>query len=131
MSKQRVEEGAGNKFDLQDRLVAFAAAVCLIAEELPSTRVGNHAGSQLIRSGTAVASNYGEAQGAESRKDFVHKMKICFKELRETQVWLKFLQKLNLGPEDEVESGVLEADELIAIFYTSLETARRNLKAVT
>ncbi len=131
MSKQRVEEGKGNKFDLQDRLVAFAAAVCLIAEELPSTRVGNHAGSQLIRSGTAVASNYGEAQGAESRKDFVHKMKICFKELRETQVWLKFLQKLNLGPEDEVESGVLEADELIAISYTSLETARRNLKALT
>ncbi len=75
--------------------------------------------------------NYGEAQGAESRKDFIHKMKICLKELRETQVWLRFLQELDLGAEDAVESGVLEADELIAIFYTSLETARRNLKALT
>ena len=75
-------------FDLEDRLIDFAVRIIRIAEALPKTKVGNHIAGQIIRSGTAPAPNYGEAQGAESRSDFIHKMKVSLKELRETRVWL-------------------------------------------
>ena len=75
--KSRVEENRVRGYDLEERLIAFAAAVCRTVEDVPSTRVGSHAGGQLIRCATAAAANYGEAQGAESRKDFIHKMRLC------------------------------------------------------
>jgi four helix bundle protein len=75
-------------FDLEERLIDFAVRIIRISESLPKTRVGNHIAGQLIRSGTSSAPNYGEAQSAESRSDFIHKMKVCLKELRETRVWL-------------------------------------------
>ncbi len=78
-------------FDLEDRLIDFAVRIVRTAESLPKTKVGNHIAGQLIRCGTSPAPNYGEAQSAESRSDFIHKMKVCLKELRETRVWL--LQK--------------------------------------
>ena len=65
------------EYDLQDRLVDFAVRIISVVEALPNTRAGNHIGSQLVRSGTSPAANYGEAQSAESRRDFVHKMKIA------------------------------------------------------
>jgi len=71
-------------YDLQDRLISFAARVINVVEAMPSNRIGNHVASQLVRSATSPAPNYGEAQSAESRKDFVHKMKVALKELRET-----------------------------------------------
>jgi len=73
-------------YDLQERLIEFAVRVLNAVESLPNSRVGNHVAGQLIRSGTSPAPNYGEAQSAESRKDFIHKMKIALKELRETLV---------------------------------------------
>ena len=76
-----------DKYNLEDRLVEFAERVIRLAESLPKTPVGRHMLGQLIRSGTSPAPNYGEAQDAESRADFVHKMKIVLKELRETRVW--------------------------------------------
>lgn len=77
----------GNKkYDLEERLIQFALLIIDIVEMLPNTRAGNHIAGQLIRSGTSSAFNYGEAQVAESRDDFIHKMKICLKELKETHI---------------------------------------------
>jgi four helix bundle protein len=80
------------KYDLEERLLDFAVRIIEIVEALPNTRTGNHIAGQLLRCGTSPAPNYGEAQSAESRQDFVHKMKICLKELRETNVWLKIVR---------------------------------------
>jgi four helix bundle protein len=76
------------KFDLEKRLIDFAVRVIGVVEALPGTRAGNHVANQLVRCGTSPAPNYAEAQSAESRNDFIHKLKICLKELRETRVWL-------------------------------------------
>ena len=86
----------GKDFDLEERLIDFAVRIIRIAESLPKTKVGNHIGGQLIRSGTSPAPNYGEAHGAESRSDFIHKMKISFKELRETRIWLFMIVRADL-----------------------------------
>ena len=83
--------------DIEERLVELAAIVCGISGGLPRHDIGRHICGQLIRCGTAPAANYAEARSAESRKDFVHKMKVCLKELRETLVWLKLLLRLSPG----------------------------------
>ena len=114
------------KFDLEERLIDFAVLVCKIAEKLPNTRVGNHIAGQIIRCGTSPAPNYGEAQGAESRKDFIHKMKICLKELRETYVWLKFIGKMGILNSEEIDPAKAECNELISIFVKSISTAQKN-----
>lgn len=112
------------KYDLEDRLIDFAVAMIDIVEALPSTRAGNHIAKQLVRSGTSPAPNYGEAQSAESRKDFVHKMKIALKELREARVWLCIiLRKSFIQPSEQVELGLSECEELIRIFAKSVVTA--------
>ena len=95
-----------------------------VVEALPNTRASNHIAGQLVRSGTSPASNYGEAQSAESRKDFIHKMKIALKELRETRVWLRIiLKKSFIKPSTQVELGFFECQELIRIFAKSILTA--------
>ena len=78
---------------LEERLVDFAVRVIGVVEALPADRAEKHIGGQLIRSGTSPAHNYAEAQSGESRKDFIHKMKIALKELRETNVWLKIIER--------------------------------------
>lgn len=114
-------------FDLEKRLIAYAVWVMNVVEELPNTRVGNHLSGQLVRSGTAPALMYGEAQSAESRKDFVHKMKIALKELRETLVCLKMIQcKSDLLSSSRLAPGLQEGNELVSIFVKSIETASRN-----
>jgi four helix bundle protein len=114
-------------FDLEERLIDFAVRIICIAESLPKTKVGNHIAGQLIRCGTSPAPNYGEAQSAESRSDFIHKMKICLKELRETKVWLIMIIRANLiKPKSKLEPDIIENDELISIFMTSIKTAKQN-----
>jgi four helix bundle protein len=114
-------------FDLEERLIDFAVRIIRIAESLPKTKVGNHIAGQLIRCGTSPAPNYGEAQSAESRSDFVHKMKICLKELRETKVWLIMIIRANLiKPKSKLEPDIIENDELISIFMASIKTAKQN-----
>lgn len=82
--------------------------------------------SQLVRSGTSPASNYGEAQAAESRKDFIHKMKVSLKELRETLIWLKIIHRKPLCPPERLTPILQECDELIAFFVSSIKTAKDN-----
>ena len=109
--------------DIEDRLIDFAVRVLNVTEALPNTKAGNHIAGQLVRSGTSPAPNYGEAQSAESRKDFIHKMKICLKELRETLVWLKIIERKRLCPPERLGEIIEECDELIAIFVASVKTA--------
>ena len=114
------------KYDLEERLVDFCLQVIDLAEALPRTRVGNHIAGQLVRSGTSPAPNYAEAQAAESRNDFIHKMKVVLKELRETRIWLLFIQRKALvRPEQKLAPILAECNELIAIFVASVATAQR------
>ncbi len=116
-------------FDLEDRLIDFAVRIIRIAESLPKTKVGNHIAGQIIRSGTSPAPNYGEAQGAESRSDFIHKMKVSLKELRETRVWLLMTVRANLiKPAAKLEPLIDENNQLISIFVKSIDTARQKRK---
>jgi four helix bundle protein len=113
-------------FDLEERLLEYAARIIRLVEALPDTRAGNHVGNQLLRSGTSPLPNHGEAQAAESRADFVHKMGICLKELRETCRWLLLCRRVPLvRPSSALDPIIIETDELVAIFVSSLKTARK------
>jgi len=115
------------EFDLEDRLIDFAVMIIHLAESLPKTKTGSHIAGQIIRCATSPASNYGEAQAAESRKDFIHKMKISLKELRETKVWLKMILKANMTKSSEkIDQLIDESNQLISIFVTSIKTAKQN-----
>lgn len=115
------------KFDLEERLITFSISIMKIAEILPNTKSGTYISNQIIRSGTSPALNYAEAQSAESRSDFIHKMKICLKELRETLVSLKIIQRKPLSEDKiEIEKLIKENDELISIFVKSIATTQKN-----
>ena len=115
------------QYDLQDRLVGYAVRIIKLSESLPETKAGKHVCSQILRSGTSPAPNYGEAQSAESRADFVHKLKVSLKELRETEIWLKIIAKAQMIESVSQLAPLLqETDELIAILFTSVETAKKS-----
>jgi len=115
------------QYDLQDRLVAYAVRIIKLSESLPETKAGKHVSSQILRSGTSPAPNYGEAQSAESKADFVHKLKIALKELRETEIWLKIIAEAQMIESVYQLAPLLqETDELIAILFTSVETAKKS-----
>ncbi|MGB9499013.1 MAG: four helix bundle protein [Dissulfuribacterales bacterium] len=117
------------EFDLEERLVDSAVRVIRTAESLPKSKIGNHISGQLIRSGTSPASNYGEAQSAESRADFIHKMGVSLKELRETRIWLLIITKAKLiKPVSKLDALLDENNQLISIFVTSIGTAKQNKK---
>jgi len=120
MSKKR-------KFDLQDRLIDYAVRIIKLSEALPNTKTGNHIRTQILKSGTSPAPNYGEAQSAESKADFIHKLKISLKELRESEVWLKIIVKAELlKPITKMIPLLDETNELISILFTSIETAKKS-----
>jgi four helix bundle protein len=114
------------KFDLDERLIQFAADIIDVAEALPKSIAGNHLAGQLIRSGTAPCLQYGEAQSAESRADFIHKMKISVKELRETFNCLRLINKKKWFASEALIKCLDENNQLISIFVKSIETAQRN-----
>jgi four helix bundle protein len=114
----------GQKFDLEERLLDFAAMVIRLVESLPKTRAGNHIAGQLLRSGTAPLPNHAEAEAAESSPDFVHKLRICLKELRETKRWLRLIQRIPLEAA-ELSAALEESDQLIRIFVASIRTSLR------
>ena len=110
--------------DLARRLIEFAARIGKVVDALPDTRLGRHLTGQLVRCGTAGAPNYAEARGAESKKDFIHKLGICQKELRESQCWLELIVHANLLPDSRLSDLLDESDQLIAIIVTSIATAK-------
>jgi four helix bundle protein len=115
------------KYDLEKRLIRFSVNVIRLVSKFENSKAGKHLSGQIIRSATSAALNYGEAQSSESPKDFIHKMKITLKELRETIVALKIIQEANLSNDTRLLPTVLkENDELIAIFNKSISTAKRN-----
>jgi four helix bundle protein len=116
-----------NKAELENRLIDFAAMIINEATNFEKNYAGNHLAGQIIRSGTSPALNYGEAQSAESTKDFIHKMGICLKELRESLVCLKIIEKANLTSNlIRLSLSKKEANELISIFVSSIKTAKAN-----
>ena len=116
-------------YDLEDRFVEFAARAIDVVESLPQSRAGNYIAGQLTRCGLAPALLYGEAQSAESRDDFIHKMKIIVKELKESRVCLKLIiRKEMINPVSRLNSLKDECEELIKIISKSIDTARKNNK---
>jgi four helix bundle protein len=112
--------------DLSDRVLDFAARIGKLVDALPDTRLGRHVAGQLIRSGTSPAPNYAEACGAESRRDFVHKLSICLKELRESHCWLQLIAKSSLLSESQLADITGECVQLMNIFAKSIVTAKAN-----
>jgi four helix bundle protein len=121
-----VQENLSRTYNLDERLVEFAGLIIDIVEQLPKSRAGNHIAGQLLRSGTSPAANYAEACAAESRRDFLHKMGICLKELRESHVWLRICRKKEMLTAKKLQSIPQECEELVRIFNRSIETAREN-----
>ena len=111
---------------LEQRLIQFAVDIVSLVGQLPQNPQAKHLGNQILRSGTAAAPNYGEARAAESRGDFIHKLKICLKELNETGIWLRILQGSIAMNQDFVNRLVAENTELCKILVASVQTARRN-----
>jgi len=121
-------EAMDRRFNLDERLIEFASAIIDIAESLPKTIAGNHIAGQLTRSGIAPCLQYGEAQGAESRNDFIHKMKVSLKELRETYNCLRLIKRKTWHKEGQLDLWIDENNQLISIFVKSIETAQKNNK---
>lgn len=115
------------KQELENRLIDFAASIILLTITFEKNYAENHLLGQITRSSTSPALNYGEAQSAESKKDFIHKMGICLKELRETFVCLKIIEKANLSTDRErLTRAKTEANQLISIFVSSIKTSKNN-----
>ena len=120
--------GARSKYNLEDRLLEFTANVVRLADSLPNTKAGNHIAGQLLRCGTSPLANHGEVEAAESRKDFLHKLRICLKELRETWRWLRLVGRLELSKGDQLRAALTEVEVLIRIFAASVRTTEKNAK---
>ena len=116
-------------YDLEERLLEYSVCIIKVVDQLPNTKVGKHVSGQLLRSGTSPYPNHGEAQAAESPKDFIHKLRISLKELRETQRWLKLMERVPLIEKPERLNDILEeTEELIRIFVASIKTAQKRKK---
>ena len=117
----------GNYQDLGERLLDFAVNVIKLVEMLPNSLSGKRIGDQLLRSGTSAGANYEEAQGAESKKDFTHKLQISLKEIREANFWLRLLLKANIIKNPLLNILVDESNQLKAILSKSVVTAKENI----
>jgi four helix bundle protein len=113
------------RFDLEDTLLDFSARIIRLVDALPNTRAANHIAGQLLRCGTSPYGNHGEVEAAESRKDFVHKLRVCLKELKETRRWLRLASKSTMVPAPKMAAILNETEELIKIFFSSIRTAER------
>ena len=116
------------EFNLENRLLDYSVKIIHLVDKMDTRFAANHIGKQLLRAGTSPLFNHGEAQGAESQKDFIHKMGICLKELREARRALMLVKKVPLSKhEGMVDDALGETEELIRIFFTSIRTAKTNL----
>jgi four helix bundle protein len=110
--------------NIEERLIDFAVRVVKVCDSLPQTYAGRHLANQLLRSGTSAAANYAEARGGESVNDFIHKLKICLKELNETSVWLRIITRSDLFPEHKMNNLLQECQELARIINASISTTK-------
>src|SRR4030043_1359535 len=110
--------------ELADRLLKYAVLIIQLCGKLPNNTIGNHIRTQLQRCGTSPGANYEEARGAESKADFIHKLGVVLKELKESRYWLKVIQEVSLIKDDSVLSVLNECEELIAIIAKSIFTER-------
>jgi four helix bundle protein len=128
--ERKAKQMTERKYDLEERLLTYAADIVRLTDMLPRSRAGAHVADQLLRSGTSPLSNHGEAQAAESRDDFIHKMSICLKELRESLRWLQLLIRVPLSKDlAEAQRLLTETEELVRIFKSSIRTAKEKGKA--
>jgi four helix bundle protein len=111
---------------LEDRLLEFGARCGKVVDALPETRMGRHVAAQLVRCGTSPAPNYAEACAAESRNDFIHKLGVTLKELRESRVWLQLCVRCELLPRSRLDPLTEECTELMKIIGKSIITAKAN-----
>ena len=111
---------------IEDRLIDFGVQIIFLSGRLPASQASEHIARQMLRSGTSPAPNYGEARGAESRADFIHKLGIALKELNETKVWLKMLQRAKLAAAETVHPVLDECQQLARMLNASIQTARRS-----
>ena len=111
---------------LEDRLIDFGARIIFLSGTMPASQASEHIARQMLRSGTSPAPNYGEARGAESRADFVHKLGIALKELNETKVWLRMIERAKLAAVDVVHPVLDECQQLSRMLNASIHTVRRN-----
>lgn len=111
---------------IENRLIDFAARIIVLSADLPKTYAGRHVSEQMLRAGTSPAPNYGEARGAESRADFIHKLGIALKELNETKIWLKMIVRARLLAAAAVAEVLDECQQLSRVLNASVQTARRN-----
>ncbi len=126
MKKEDEEDPQFLADQLEQRLIDFAVRIIKLSNRLPKTPAGKHISGQILRCGTSPAPNYGEARGAESRADFVHKIRIVFKELNETSIWLRIIEQSELLKAEVLVDIINENGELCKIFASSLKTARNN-----
>jgi four helix bundle protein len=125
MENLEVQTGSQVRADkLEERLIDFAVRIVILSANLPKTAAGKHVAGQILRSGTSPAPNYGEARGAESHADFVHKLGIVLKELDETSIWLRIIDRSQLLRKELIKDIIGENTELCRIFTSSLKTAR-------
>ena len=118
---------ADRAYDLEDRLLGYSVRIIRVAESMNRTAAGLDIADQLHRPGTSPYGNHGEAEGAESRDDFIHKLHVCFKELRESRRWSKLVQCAEPIEKPELlESLINESDELVRIFARSIQTATKH-----
>jgi four helix bundle protein len=122
----QIEEAEMTPDELSERLINFAARIGKVVDALPDTRMGRHIAGQLVRCGTSPAPNYDEARAAESRADFIHKLGICLKELRESRSWIRLIIKTELLPEHRMSELLDECDQLSSIIAQSIVTAKKN-----
>jgi four helix bundle protein len=111
--------------DIEDRLINFAVRIVKMCDTMPNKRSANHIAGQLLRSGTSPAAQYAEARGAESIKDFQHKLKICYKELNESRVWLQIMSKSHIIKPEKIHDLYKECDELCRIINASIKTSQQ------
>ncbi len=114
--------------ELADRLLKFTVLIIQLCGKLPDNSIGNHIRTQLQRCGTSPGANYEEARGAESKADFIHKLGVVLKELKESRYWLKVILSVSFIKKDYVLPTLNECEELIAIIAKSIFTARRSQK---
>src|SRR5712692_6698546 len=124
----RAREQQSQADELEERLIDFAVRIVKLSASLPKTAAGRHVAGQILKSGTSPAPNYGEARGAESAADFVHKLRIVLKELNETSIWLRLIERSRLIRSELLTDIINENAELCKIFTASLRTARSRNK---